>query len=109
MGLTLPFLVQDQQYMYGPRNKFSIRTRFLAPQEYVTHMLWLNYAIDLVLVWGLLLLAFGRVTLLVGCGGNPAASKSPHETGSMYRDVRGVRQAPTHRNCVGVFLGSIVR
>ncbi len=56
MGLPLPFLVQDQQYMYGPRNRFPIRTRFWAPQEYVTHMLWLGYAIDLVLVWGLLLL-----------------------------------------------------
>ncbi|MHB8070500.1 MAG: hypothetical protein ACYDHF_00910 [Candidatus Cryosericum sp.] len=38
-----------------------MRTRFLAPQEFVTHMIWPNYLLDLVLVWGSLLL----ITLLI--------------------------------------------
>ena len=42
-----------------------------------------------------LLVAFCAVVLLTGCGGNPAASdESPHNTGSMYWDVQGVRQTP---------------
>lgn len=59
MGLPFPFLSQDQSWYHS--GKIPMRTRFLAPQEFVTHMIWPNYFLDLALVWGSLLL----ITLLI--------------------------------------------
>ncbi len=42
-----------------------------------------------------LFVAFCIVVLFAGCGGNPAASKSLYDGGSLYLDVQGLRQAPT--------------
>ena len=61
MGLPFPFLWQDQAYYYGFEDRLPAQTRFLAPQEFVTHMIWPHYSLDLVLVWGSLLL----ITLLI--------------------------------------------
>jgi hypothetical protein len=61
MGLPFPFLWQDQAYYYGFEDRLPAQTRFLAPQEFVTHMIWPHYFLDLVLVWGSLLL----ITLLI--------------------------------------------
>jgi hypothetical protein len=61
MGLPFPFLWQDQAYYYGFEDRLPAQTRFLAPQEFVTHMIWPHYFLDLALVWGSLLL----ITLLI--------------------------------------------
>ena len=61
MGLPFPFLWQDQWYYYGFEDRLPAQTRFLAPQEFVTHMIWPSYFLDLALVWGSLLL----ITLLI--------------------------------------------
>jgi hypothetical protein len=61
MGLPFSFLWQDQAYYYGFEDRLPAQTRFLAPQEFVTHMIWPHYFLDLVLVWGSLLL----ITLLI--------------------------------------------
>jgi len=63
MGLPFPFLYQDQSWHHS--GEVPIRTRFLAPQEFVTHMIWPNYLLDLVLVWGTLLLITGLILWVV--------------------------------------------
>ena len=42
MGLPFPFLWQDQAHYYGFEDRLPAQTRFLAPQEFVTHMIWPN-------------------------------------------------------------------
>ena len=54
MGLPFPFLYQDQAWYYA--DKVPMRTHFLSPYDFVTHMIWPNYFLDLALVWGSLLL-----------------------------------------------------
>jgi len=67
MGLPFPFLYQNQTWEFGSeighmKIGFSAgSTHLLSPLENPTHMIWPNYFLDLVLVWGSLLL----ITLLI--------------------------------------------
>ena len=67
MGLPFPFLYQNQTWEFGSeighmKIGFSAgSTHLLSPLEHPTHMIWPNYFLDLVLVWGSLLL----ITLLI--------------------------------------------
>ena len=60
LGLPFPFLYQDDSWFYGNR-LYHMRAYFVSPYENPTHMIWPNYFLDLVLVWGSLLL----ITLLI--------------------------------------------
>lgn len=58
-GLPFPFLYQNLAYFY--LYEIPMRTHVCSPYENPTHMIWLNYFLDLALVWGSLLL----ITLLI--------------------------------------------
>ena len=68
MGLPFPFLYQDQSFGFAREvdrvrweSSFPMRTSLWSPLEFPCHMIWPNYFLDLVLVWGSLLL----ITLLI--------------------------------------------
>jgi len=63
MGLPFHFLYQNQTFEFSHEmdrvhweSSFPMRTIFWSPLEHPTHMIWPNYLLDLVLVWGSLLL-----------------------------------------------------